>query len=150
MAMLIGPFVSEVATNTADAGKLIRTFAALTVVIAVGGAVALVGVGPVLLGYLGEEYRNHGVALLILGALTLPFMAINIFYGAMARLRQKLGLAIIAKVLAAVLAVGGAFALVGEMGIVGAGYAFWPARRPQRRCSLPLIRLLRQQFRRRA
>ncbi|WP_051722122.1 MULTISPECIES: hypothetical protein [Actinomycetes] len=124
MAMLIGPFVAEVATDFTNAPKLIRTFATLIVVITVGGAAALVLVGPFLLSYLGQDYRSQGMTLLILGAATLPFMAINIFYAALARLRQRLGLAIVGRVLAALGAIGGAFILVADLGIAGAGYAY--------------------------
>jgi O-antigen/teichoic acid export membrane protein len=145
MTMLVGPVVAEVASNSAQAHELITRFMALTAAIAVAGACALLAVGPILLGYLGEHYRHRGEMLLVLGAVTLPFMTVNIFYSALARLHRKLGLAVCAKLLASAMTVGGSFLLVDRFGISGAGYAYLAGESVSALVVLvPLLRLLRR------
>jgi O-antigen/teichoic acid export membrane protein len=145
MTMLVGPVVAEVANNAAQAHELISRFMALTAAIAVAGACALIAVGPILLGYLGQQYRHYGEVLLVLGAATLPFMTVNIFYSALARLHRKLGLAVGAKLLASVMTVGGSFVLVGRFGISGAGYAYLVGEGVSALIVIvPLLRLLRR------
>jgi O-antigen/teichoic acid export membrane protein len=126
-SILVGPFVAEVAANPGDLHHLIRHFGLMLGALCVGSSLFLAIGGPLVLGFVGPDYRTHGAPLLYLAALIIPLWLIGTLYDAVARIHRKLALAVFAHCLLAVVSVGGSALLVPAHGVAGVGIAYLTA-----------------------
>ncbi|MGW0172649.1 lipopolysaccharide biosynthesis protein [Rhodococcus sp. NPDC003322] len=124
MTMLMGPYVAGVAADPMQVRALTRRFLVVLAVVTAGGVVLFAIVGPVLLGFVGEDYADTGIPLLRLAAVALMPAIVGFAYNAIARVRRRLRLAIVVQVLNAALVLGLSLALIDGHGLAAMGWAY--------------------------
>ncbi|WP_433528302.1 lipopolysaccharide biosynthesis protein [Micromonospora sp. CA-263727] len=92
---------------------------------AVGGlcAVGLAAGGPLLLWLVGDEYVTAGTPLVLLLAGETVFATVTAAYAALAQVRRRMRLLVLAQATVVALTVAGAFGLVSVVGLAGVGLA---------------------------
>lgn len=124
MTMLMGPYVAGAAAAPDDVVALTRRFFGVLAVVTAGGVVLFAGIGPVLLGFVGEDYAETGTPLLRLAAVALVPAVVGFAYNAVARVRRRLRLAITVQIANAVLILGLSLALIDDHGLAAMGWAY--------------------------
>jgi O-antigen/teichoic acid export membrane protein len=124
VALVVSPFVAEVAANPDEIGTLSVRMVQLMTLVTVVGSIGLVTLGPTVLGLVGGDYRTEGEGLLYLAAAFIPLAAIGSVYEGFARVRRKLKLMFVVRIIATVVIVVGSMYAVGELGVVGVGWAY--------------------------
>jgi O-antigen/teichoic acid export membrane protein len=122
--LAVSPYVAEVAANPDRAAALSRRFMEMMTAVTLVSSVGLVVVGPILLGFVGTEYRVHGRGLLYLGAVFIPLSAVGAVYEGFARVQRRLRLMIAVLSVSSFLIVCGSLVGTHLVGIVGVGWAY--------------------------
>ncbi len=147
--LLIGPFVAECAAHPDKVGHLCAHFAKLVGAVAVLGGLGLAFIAPILLGFLGSEYREQGTPLLHLAAFFMPLTVVGAVYDGLARVYRRLTLAVVTQTLVTVVVIGGSMATARSMGVFGVALSYLLAEALAAAILVgPLIRWLRQLRRR--
>lgn len=143
--LLIGPFVAECAAHPDRIGGLSAQFVKMIGAVALLGGLGLALVGPIALGFIGAEYREHGTPLLHLAAVFIPFTVVGAVYDGLARVYRRLTLAVTTQCLVTVVVIGGAAATTGSLGVLGIGVSYLAAEVLAATILVgPLIRWLRE------
>ncbi|NUT33978.1 MAG: hypothetical protein HOV79_12980 [Hamadaea sp.] len=121
---VVVPFVVEASGGRADVGANLRQMVRAGTVITVGGALALVILGPFVLRIAGSTYADDGAPVLRLLAIALPFAAIGSYFNAAELVRLRSSVSLATKVLAAVLFLGAAVPAMHAAGVSGAAAAY--------------------------
>lgn len=121
---VVVPFVVEASGGRADVGANLRQMIRAGTLITVGGAVALLVLGPFVLRIAGSTYADDGAPVLRLLALALPFGAIATYFNAAELVRLRSAVSLATKVLAAVLFLGAAVPAMHAVGVTGAAAAY--------------------------
>ena len=146
--LLIGPFVAECAAHPDKIISLSAHFAKLVGAVAVLGSLGLAFVAPILLGFIGSEYRAQGTPLLHLAAFFMPLTVVGAVYDGLARVHRRLTLALATQTLATVVVIGGSMATARSLGVFGVALSYLLAELLVAIILVgPLIRWLRQLWR---
>lgn len=148
MSVVVGPFIAEAAGRPEELPALTRRFIGLLTVVGLSGAAFLLLGAPLLLSFFGKDYGTEGAALVRVMAATMALSILPTLYGALARVRRRLALAVVMQIVSSVLLVAGSFLLAAPFGLVGVGYAYLGAEIVA--CALiavPTVRILRAQDR---
>jgi O-antigen/teichoic acid export membrane protein len=121
---VVVPFVVEAGAGREDLGANVRLMIRTGTLITVGGAAALLLLGPVLLVVAGSDYAAGGTPVLRLLAAALPFAAIGTYFNAAELLRLRSSGTLLTKIIAAVLFLGGAVPAMHATGVAGAAAAY--------------------------
>lgn len=124
MSVAAGPFIAEAAAQPDRLWASTRRFLVLLSGVALLGALFLLVGAPLLLSVFGRDYGAQGRDLVQVMALAMLLSAVPAFYGALARVRRRLGLAALVQVAGAVVLIGGTFLLAPRLGLVGIGWAY--------------------------
>jgi O-antigen/teichoic acid export membrane protein len=128
MSVVTGPYIADAAAKvTTDPGLLYtstRQFIVLISAVAFGGAAFLLFGAPVLLGLFGAGYGEQGSELVRLMAGSIALAVVSTVYGALARIRRRLRLAVVMQVLSALVLVIGTYLLAAPFGLPGIGIAY--------------------------
>lgn len=124
MGVVAGPFIAEAAAEPDRVGRSAGRFLVLLSGVAVAGALFLLVGAPLLLSALGRDYGAQGRTLVQVMALAIALTVVPTFYGALARVRRRLGLAAAVQVVAAIVIIGGSWFLAPRLGLVGVGWAY--------------------------
>ena len=122
--LILSPYVAEVAAHPDKLYALSRRMLQTMAVVALGGSLGLMLIGPFALGLVGGEYRSEGEGLLYLAALFIPLSAVAAVYEGFARVNRKLGLIFAARTVGTVLIIGGSYVGTAMFGVVGVGWAY--------------------------
>ncbi len=122
--ILVGPFIAQVSSHPEELHHLIRRFGLMIGALTIGSSLFLAIGGPVVLGLIGSNYREHGASLLYFAAIIMPFWLIITLYDAVARVERRLTLAVVTQGLLTVLTVGGTAFLTPFLGVKGVGIAY--------------------------
>ncbi len=127
LSLLIGPFVAECAAHPDRINGLSAQFVKMITAVALLCGVGLAVVGPIALGFIGAEYRQHGTPLLYLAAVFIPFTVVGAVYDGLARVYRRLILAVVTQCLVTAVVIGGSAALTGSLGVLGIGVSYLAA-----------------------
>lgn len=116
--------IVESSARPGAAADGVRRAVRLAAILLTPGMVVLIVGAPFLLRILGPSYAAHGTRLLQSLALALPFLGVNVLYVTFARLARRVRRIVAMQVSAAVLVLSLTAALLGPLGITGAGVAF--------------------------
>lgn len=149
VGVLIGataaPFIATASTPGADLRSATTRFTLLSAGAAVAGAVLLLAGAPLVLGIMGPDYAAEGTDLIRLMALTLPSVALLTIYTALARLQQRLRLAVGVQLMLGTVIVLGVWLTTPHVGINGVGYTYLTAELISTLIiAVPVARLLRR------
>lgn len=145
IGLLVGPFVAESAAHPDKAPELTARFIKMIGAVAILGGLGLAFVGPVILGFIGEQYENHGTPLLRIAGIFLPLLAVSVAYDGLARVHRRLRLALVMQCVATAVIVVGTFVTTSRMGVDGVGYSFLLAQFVSAAVLLvPLLKWLRE------
>jgi len=122
--LLVGPFVAECAAHPDNIKSLSNHFAKLVAAVAVLGGIGLAFVAPILLGFLGSDYRAHGTPLLHLAAVFMPLTVIGAVYDGLARVYRRLTLAVVTQILVTVVVIGGSILTAPSQGVLGVALSY--------------------------
>ena len=75
--LILSPYVSEVAAHPDKVTSLTRRMVTTMISVNVIGGLGLVAVGPLVLGFVGGEYRSQGSGILYLAALFVPLSTVT-------------------------------------------------------------------------
>jgi len=99
MSVVTGPYIAEAAAQETTApGRLYastRRYIVLLSAVAFGGAAFLLVGAPILLGFFGAGYGEQGSELVRLMAGSIALAVVSTLYGALARIRRRLRLAVV-------------------------------------------------------
>ncbi|BBY27921.1 lipopolysaccharide biosynthesis protein [Mycolicibacterium sediminis] len=127
LSLLIGPFVAECAAHPDRIGGLSAQFVKTIGAVALAGSAGLAVVGPVALGFIGDQYREHGTPLLYLAAVFIPFTVIGSLYDGLARVHRRLTLAVVTQCAVTAVVIGGSVAFTPSLGVLGIGVSYLAA-----------------------
>ncbi|WP_193561366.1 lipopolysaccharide biosynthesis protein [Mycolicibacterium hodleri] len=145
LSLLIGPFVAECAAHPDRIDGLSAQFVKMVAAVALLGGLGLAIIGPIALGFIGVEYREHGTPLLYLAAVFIPLSVVSSVYDGLARVYRRLTLAVVTQCLVTAVVIGGSAAFTGSMGVLGIGMSYLAAEILAAAILVrPLIRWLRE------
>ena len=124
MSVVVGPYITEAAADPERLYASTRRFIVLLSAVALGGAGFLLVGAPVLLGFFGADYGEQGSELVRLMAGSIALAVVSTLYGALARIRRRLALAVVMQVISALVLVIGSYLLAGPKGLAGVGWAY--------------------------
>ena len=143
--LLIGPFVAECAAHPDRIDGLSAQFVKMIGAVALLGGVGLALVGPIALGFIGVQYREHGTPLLYLAAVFIPFSVIGAVYDGLARVYRRLTLAVVTQCLVTAVVIGSSAATTESLGVLGIGVSYLVAEvLAATILVVPLVRWLRE------
>jgi O-antigen/teichoic acid export membrane protein len=117
-------FVVAAATDPAGMRAHLGHAVRLLLLVTVGGALVLVSLGTVLLGFLGGDYARHAIAPLRLIALALPFAMISDLFAMRALMEKRAWQISLVRLATTVLFLGGAVLALHRYGIAGAAGSY--------------------------
>jgi O-antigen/teichoic acid export membrane protein len=117
-------FVVAGATDPAGMRAHLGHAIRLLLLVTVGGALALVSAGRVLLGFLGADYASHATMPLRLIALALPFAMISDLFAMRALMEKKAWQISLVRLVTTVIFLGGSVLALHRFGIAGAAGSY--------------------------
>jgi O-antigen/teichoic acid export membrane protein len=145
LSLLIGPFVAECAAHPDRIDGLSAQFVKTIGAVALLGGLGLALVGPIALGFIGTQYREHGTPLLYLAAVFIPFTVVGAVYDGLARVYRRLTLAVVTQCLVTAVVIGGSVVTTESLGVLGIGVSYLAAEVLAAAILVgPLIRWLRE------
>ncbi|MEU0496666.1 lipopolysaccharide biosynthesis protein [Mycobacterium sp. NPDC006124] len=145
LSLLIGPFVAECAAHPDRIGTLSAQFVKTIGFVALLGGAGLAVIGPVALGFIGNQYREHGTPILFLAAIFIPFTVIGAVYDGLARVYRRLTLAVMTQCMVTAVVIVGSAVTTKPLGVLGIGVSYLAAEILAAAILIgPLIRWLRE------
>ncbi len=124
LAAVHSSYVAEASHHGTDTATVTRRMARLSGLLALGCAAVLGLAGPPLLWIVGHDYQKHATGHLVLMAISIIPQAVVGAYAVMARVRNRLRLALAVQIATVVLVVSLAPWAVREWGLTGVGAVF--------------------------
>ncbi len=117
-------FTVEATADAARTGHHQRNALLLGVAVTVGSTAVLAGGAPLILSIAGHQYASGGAGVLRLLALSLPFAAIKIFYGAVTLMRKQPWRFFVMRTASSVLFLGSVVPLMDAYGSTGLAVSY--------------------------
>lgn len=125
--LVVSPYVAEVAAHPEKVAALSWRMVRMLAAVACAGAAGLLLVGPLLLSFVGAEYRSGGEELLRLAAVFVPLSVVGAAYEGFARVQRKLRLQLTMTFICTVIIVYGSLVGSRSLGAAGVGWAYLAA-----------------------